>query len=150
MESEVAIVGAGVLGAKTTYWLSKLYDYSVAVLEKGNDIALHTTMRNRAGPQALIPRLRAEEAPPRSAEKSYHRWKPMAVRFGLPWNEVEALAAVCDREVATLELNGKRGAEMLLDSTRMKWLMRWRRQPRQPMRHGQGSRMLLSEGCQQE
>lgn len=37
MKCDIAVVGGGVLGVTTAYWLSELYEWSVVMPAKGDD-----------------------------------------------------------------------------------------------------------------
>jgi L-2-hydroxyglutarate oxidase len=102
---DVAIVGAGVLGATIAYWLSQLYDCSIALIDQAQGVAFHTSTRNTGvihRPFYLNPETKRVFAV--SAELSYPLWHDLAKRFGLPWRQVGTLeVALDDENVSTLE-----------------------------------------------
>jgi len=102
---DIAIVGGGVLGVTMAYWLSQLYDCSIAVVDLGAEVASHTSTRNTGvihRPFYLNPETKKVFAT--SAERSYPMWTELARRDGLPWREVGTLeVAVREEDVATLE-----------------------------------------------
>jgi L-2-hydroxyglutarate oxidase LhgO len=46
LKCDVAAIGAGVLGVTTACRLSQLYDCSLVLLKKEEDVTIHTTHRN--------------------------------------------------------------------------------------------------------
>ncbi len=103
---DVAILGGGILGTSIAYWLSTLYDGSrVAVIEKENRVAPHTSSRNTGvihRPFYLDPKKKKIFA--QAAQISYELWKSYAKEKNLPWNEVETLEiAFAADQVKTLE-----------------------------------------------
>jgi len=105
LDCDIAIVGAGVVGVTTAYWLSELYDCSVALIEKDADVAQQTTSRNTGlthRPYYLNPDKKRVFA--RSAEKSYHMWRKLALQFDLPWKEFGTLMVATEEgQIKTLE-----------------------------------------------
>lgn len=102
---DIAIVGAGVLGVTIAYWISQLYDCSVAVIDQAPEVAFHTSRRNTGvihRPFYLDPARKHIFA--LTAELSYPLWKVLAAKFGLPWNPVGTLeVATEDKALQTLE-----------------------------------------------
>jgi|SRR5271157_249972 len=102
---DVAIVGGGVLGVTAAYWLSQLYDCSIAIVDLAPEVAAHTSTRNTGvihRPFYLNPETKRVFA--LSAERSYPMWRELAHRFGLPWSEVGTLeVALREGDVSTLE-----------------------------------------------
>lgn len=102
---DVAIVGAGVLGVTIAYWLSQLYDCSIALIDQASGVAFHTSTRNTGvihRPFYLNPDTKKVFAV--SAELSYPLWHDLANRFSLPWRQVGTLeVALSDENVSTLE-----------------------------------------------
>src|SRR5256885_16425589 len=43
---DVVIIGGGILGTSVSYWIGNQYEGRVAVLEKEQDVAVHTSRRN--------------------------------------------------------------------------------------------------------
>lgn len=102
---DVAIIGAGVLGVTIAYWLSVLYDCSVALIEQEKGVAVHTSSRNTGvihRPFYLDPEKKRLYAG--AAQKSFFLWKNLAAKFGLSWEEVGTLeVANSDSDVSLLE-----------------------------------------------
>lgn len=102
---DIAVIGAGVLGATISYWLSQLYDCSIIMIDREEKVAAHTSTRNTGvihRPFYLNPETKKLFA--HSAEASYPLWKSLAERFSLPWNPVGTLeVALRDQDVYTLE-----------------------------------------------
>jgi L-2-hydroxyglutarate oxidase len=102
---DVAIVGAGILGVTIAYWLSQLYDCSIAIIDQEHEVAFHASSRNTGvihRPFYLDPETKKVFAA--SAELSYSMWQEMAKKFDLPWRQVGTLEiAEVDDEIPTLE-----------------------------------------------
>jgi (S)-2-hydroxyglutarate dehydrogenase len=93
---DVAVIGGGILGTSVAYWLGNQYNGRIAVLEKENDVATHTSRRNTGvvhRPFYLDPVKRRIFA--RSSQAAYGMWNTYAKERGLPWSPVTTL------EVAT-------------------------------------------------
>src|SRR5438128_11826745 len=93
---DVVIIGGGILGTSVAYWIGNQYEGRVAVLEKEQDVAEHTSRRNTGvvhRPFYLDPVKRRIFA--RSSQAAYGMWKSYAKERNLPWNPVTTL------EVAT-------------------------------------------------
>ncbi len=93
---DVVIIGGGILGTSVSYWLGNQYEGRIAVLEKEEDVAMHTSRRNTGvvhRPFYLDPVKRRIFA--RSSQAAYGMWKSYAKERNLPWNPVTTL------EVAT-------------------------------------------------
>src|SRR3989442_15378491 len=43
---DVVIIGGGILGTSVAYWIGNQYEGRIAVLEKEQDVAVHTSTRN--------------------------------------------------------------------------------------------------------
>ncbi|RNJ73921.1 MAG: FAD-dependent oxidoreductase [Thaumarchaeota archaeon S13] len=110
---DVAVIGAGVLGACVAYWISSTCRASVCVLEAGGAPALHASSRNTGvvhSPFYLEPRSRAEMASAMVASRPM--WKRMAGRAGAPWREVGVLeVAVDDSQRSALERHARWGPQ---------------------------------------
>ncbi len=86
---DVVVVGGGILGTSVAFWLGNQYDGGTAVLEKEDDVAVHTSHRNTGvihRPFYLDPKTRRVFA--RSAQTAYGMWKTYAKERGLPWSAV--------------------------------------------------------------
>ncbi|MCL4435493.1 MAG: FAD-dependent oxidoreductase [Thaumarchaeota archaeon] len=102
---DIVVIGAGVLGVTVTFWLSELYDCSIALIEQESEVAAHTSSRNTGvvhRPFYLNPEKKKVFA--RAAQKSYYLWKALAAKYGLPWRQVGTLeVAVRDSDLPVLE-----------------------------------------------
>jgi (S)-2-hydroxyglutarate dehydrogenase len=99
----VTIIGGGILGTSVSYWLANQYEGRIAVIEKEQQVAVHTSKRNTGvvhRPFYLDPIKRRVFA--RASQAAYGMWKSYAVERGLPWSPVTTL------EVATREEDVKR------------------------------------------
>ena len=87
---DIAILGAGILGTTTAYWLSLLYPrLKIIVLEQADAPARHTSARNTGvihRPFYLHPEKKKIFA--HVAQLSYPSWKSYAAAKKLPWNPV--------------------------------------------------------------
>jgi len=93
---DVVIIGGGILGTSVSYWLGNQYEGRVAVLEREQDVAMHTSRRNTGvvhRPFYLDPIKRRIFA--RCSQAAYGMWESYARERGLPWEPVTTL------EVAT-------------------------------------------------
>jgi len=100
---DVVIIGGGILGTSVSYWIGNQYEGRVAVLEKEQDVAEHTSRRNTGvvhRPFYLDPVKRRIFA--RCSQAAYGMWKSYARERGLPWEPVTTL------EVATRPEDAKR------------------------------------------
>jgi L-2-hydroxyglutarate oxidase len=100
---DVVIIGGGILGTSLSYWIGNQYEGRVAVLEKEQDVAVHTSRRNTGvihRPFYLDPVKRRIFA--RCSQAAYGMWKSYARERGLPWEPVTTL------EVATRPEDVKR------------------------------------------
>lgn len=102
---DILVIGAGVLGVTLSYWLSSLYDCSIALADLEKTAAMHTTSRNTGvihRPFYLDPRKKSVFA--RSSLLSHPMWKSLAQAARLPWKPIGTLnVAVENREIKTLE-----------------------------------------------
>ena len=86
---DIAIIGGGILGTSTAFWLADQYDARIVLLEKERDVAEHTSRRNTGvihRPFYLDPKSRRIFA--RSAQTAYGMWKQYAQARGLPFKPV--------------------------------------------------------------
>lgn len=102
---DVAIIGAGVLGASLAYLLSISTDSRVALLEREMSAGEHTSSRNTGvihRPFYLNPEKKAIFA--WSAQKSFSMWERLAREHNLPWNPVGTLEiATAEEDTATID-----------------------------------------------
>ena len=83
---DIAIIGAGVLGATISYWLSTLYDLKICVIDKEHDAAIHSSTRNSGVihyPFYLNSKVKKNFA--RAAFLSHGMWKVLAEEKKIPW-----------------------------------------------------------------
>src|SRR5467141_5475306 len=100
---DVVIIGGGILGTSISYWIGNQFEGRVVVLEKEQDVAVHTSRRNTGvvhRPFYLDPVKRRIFA--RCSQAAYGMWKSYARERGLPWEPVTTL------EVATRPEDVKR------------------------------------------
>lgn len=93
---DVLVIGGGILGTSVSYWLGSQYNGKIGVVEKENNVALHTSRRNTGvvhRPFYLDPVKRKIFA--RCSQTAYGMWKTYAKQRKLPWAPVTTL------EVAT-------------------------------------------------
>lgn len=124
---DIGIIGAGILGVSISFWLSELYDCSIALIESEERVGLHTSSRNTGvvhRPFYLDPERKKVFA--RAAEKSWSMWSKLASSFTLPWKATGTIeVATRDSDLDTLEKyrkwslsNGMREEETeILDSS---------------------------------
>ena len=89
---DVVVIGGGILGTSVSYWLGNQYDGRIVVLEREQDVAMHTSRRNTGvvhRPFYLDPVKRRIFA--RCSQAAYGMWKPYARQRGLPWEPVTTL-----------------------------------------------------------
>src|SRR5260370_40885990 len=89
---DVVIIGGEILGTSVSYWIGNQYEGRVAVLEKEQDVAVHTSRRNTGGvhrPFYLDPVKRRIFA--RCSQAAYGMWKSYARERGLPSEPVTTL-----------------------------------------------------------
>lgn len=105
IDADIVVVGAGILGVCIAYWISKLYDCKIGLLDKEGSVAAHESTRNTGvlhRPFYLDPRKKRTFA--RAASISYPMWKELAADAGLPWLPLGTLSvAVDENQVRTLE-----------------------------------------------
>ena len=110
---DVVIIGGGILGTTISYWISALYDLKICVIEKEEDVAMHTSSRNTGlvhSPLHLDPIEKKVFA--RCAYLGHDWWKILAKKRNLPWKEVGKLEVALDEEQhKTLEKYFKWGIE---------------------------------------
>ena len=102
---DVTIIGGGILGTSVSYWLANQYEGRIAVIEKEQQVAFHTSKRNTGvvhRPFYLDPVKRRVFA--RSSQAAYGMWKSYAKERVLPWSPVTTLeAATRDADVKRVE-----------------------------------------------
>src|SRR5437763_775343 len=83
---DVAIVGAGVLGTCLAFWISELFDCSIALIDMENKVATHTSARNTGivhRPFYMDPGKKRRFA--MAANRSFGMWQKLANEYSLPW-----------------------------------------------------------------
>jgi L-2-hydroxyglutarate oxidase len=102
---DIAIVGSGILGVSISFWLSKLYDCSILLIDKEGGVAHHTSSRNTGvvhRPFYLNPEKKKIFA--RCSQNSYTLWSKLALKFNLPWRQLGTIeVALDDSQIPTLE-----------------------------------------------
>ncbi len=102
---DVLIIGAGVLGVTLAYWISVLYDCSIAIADTSLSAGAHTSSRNTGvihRPFYLDPRKKRTFA--RTSLVSLPMWRDLAKSAGLPWRQIGTFnVALEEREVGTVE-----------------------------------------------
>ncbi len=123
-DTDVIVVGAGVLGVSTAYWISTLYDCSVSLIDAAGAPAAHTSSRNTGvihRPFYLDPAKKRIFA--RTCGLSLPMWKALAVAEGLPWKQVGTFnVALEESEVATLEKYREWGLENGMEEGELRFL----------------------------
>ena len=112
-DTDVLVVGAGVLGVTLSYWVSSLYDCRVALVDLAQTAGAHTSSRNTGvihRPFYLDPRKKRVFA--RTSLLSHGMWQRLARDAGLPWRPVGTFnIAVEEAEAKILERYMKWGVE---------------------------------------
>ncbi|MDG6908995.1 MAG: FAD-dependent oxidoreductase [Nitrososphaerota archaeon] len=121
---DILVVGAGILGATTAYWLSGLYDCTIALADVARSPGAHTSSRNTGvihRPYYLDPAKKRVFA--RTALLSRRLWESLAKVDGLPWRPIGTYnVAVDEREVRTVEKYRTWGVENGMDEGEMEFL----------------------------
>jgi len=120
-EVDVLVVGAGVLGVTLSYWLSTLYDCSVAIADLAPSAAMHTSSRNTGvihRPYYLNPEKKRTFA--RTTLLSHPMWESLARSAGLPWRAAGTFnIALEEEEVKVLEEYHRWGLENGMDASEL-------------------------------
>lgn len=115
------IAGAGILGVSLAYWLTTLYDCSVAIADLAGTAGAHTSSRNTGvihRPYYLDPQKKRVFA--RTSLLSYRMWEGLAASAGLPWRRAGTFnIALEESEVRTLEEYGRWGIENGMDESEL-------------------------------
>lgn len=121
---DVLIVGGGVLGVALAYWLSSLYDCSMAVVDLEASAGMHATSRNTGvihRPFYLDPRRKRVFA--KTSLVSLPLWRSLAEAGKLPWSPVGTFnVALEGTEERTLEEYRGWGVENGMDEGEMSLL----------------------------
>jgi L-2-hydroxyglutarate oxidase len=111
--ADILVVGAGILGVCIAYWISRLYDCDLALVDKEPGAGAHASTRNTGvlhRPFYLDPSKKRTFA--RAAAISYPMWKDLAKKATLSWLPIGTLSvAVSDEQVSTLQSYRKWGEE---------------------------------------
>ncbi len=101
---DVAIIGGGIIGTSIAFWLGKLYNSRIAVIEKEREVARHTSRRNTGiihRPFYINPKEGYTSA--KAAQISYDMWKSYAAKRKLPWLQTGTFdVAVAEDQVGNL------------------------------------------------
>ena len=115
------IVGAGVLGVTLAYWLSTLYDCTVAIADLADAAGMHTSSRNTGvihRPYYLNPQKKRVFA--RTSLLSHDMWESLAASSRLPWRRAGTFnIALEEAEVKVLEQYARWGAENGMDESEL-------------------------------
>ena len=121
---DIIIVGAGVLGIATSFWLSQNYSASVCLLDMEDRAASHTTARNTGvihRPFYMNPKTKKVFAA--AAQKSHYLWSRLAREYNLPWSPVGTLElAIREGDFDTLVQYEKWALENGMDETEIEIL----------------------------
>src|SRR2546426_10120012 len=96
---DVVIIGGGILGTSVSYWLGNQYKGRIAVLERQQDVAMHTSRRNTGvvhRPFYLDPVKRRIFA--RCSQAAYGMCKSYDKVRNLPWGPGPTLEVVARPE----------------------------------------------------
>ncbi|MEM3671153.1 MAG: FAD-dependent oxidoreductase [Thermoprotei archaeon] len=123
---EVLVIGAGVLGVCTAYWMSAVYGFRVVIVDRELSPASHSTLRNTGvvhRPFHLDPSKKKVYAS--AAQNSLNLWKSFARTYGLPWKETGTIElATNDRDVSVLEKYLKWATQNGMDESELELLDR--------------------------
>jgi (S)-2-hydroxyglutarate dehydrogenase len=104
-DADVLVIGAGILGVTIAYWLSGLYDCTIAIADTADFAAAHTSSRNTGvihRPFYLNPQTKRVFA--RTSLVSHPMWQSLAQAAGLPWRPIGTFNVGLDEaEVRILE-----------------------------------------------
>jgi len=121
---DILVVGAGILGVTTAYWLSSLYDCRILLVDREGGVARHTSSRNTGvihRPFYLNPETKKTFA--LSAMLSYPLWHDLANAYSLPWEPVGTLeVALREDDVPLLEKYVRWGADNGMEKTELELL----------------------------
>jgi L-2-hydroxyglutarate oxidase len=102
---DILVVGAGVLGVTLVYWLSNLYDCTLALADIEEAAGMHTSSRNTGvihRPFYLDPHKKRVFA--QTSRISHTMWERLAKDAGLPWMPIGTFNIALEQsEVRTLE-----------------------------------------------
>lgn len=96
---DIVIIGGGVLGVSIYYWLTRLTEGKIALVEKESRVAYHTSSRNTGvihRPFYLDPVKKPIQA--RSAGISYQLWRDLARVDDIPWNQCGTVEVIMDEK----------------------------------------------------
>jgi L-2-hydroxyglutarate oxidase len=121
---DILVIGAGILGVTVAYWLSSLYECSIAIADGAMVAGAHTSSRNTGvihRPFYLDPRMKKTFA--RTSLLSHPMWQSLARGAGLPWRPMGTFnVAVDESEVGTLERYKSWGVENGMDEGELELL----------------------------
>lgn len=123
-DSDVLIVGAGVLGVTIAYWLSTVFECTVAIADLEAYAAMQTSSRNTGvihRPYYLDPRRKRVFA--RTSLISHSMWEGLALSAGLPWRRAGTFnIALEEAELRVLEQYRQWGIENGMDESELELL----------------------------
>lgn len=122
--ADVLIVGAGVLGVTLAYWVSSIYDCTVALADLAPVAGIHTSSRNTGvihRPFYLDPGKKKVFA--QTSLVSHPMWEKLARDAGLPWKPVGTFnVAVEESETKVLQKYRAWGIENGMDEGELELL----------------------------
>jgi L-2-hydroxyglutarate oxidase len=112
-DPDVLVIGAGILGVTLAYWLSVLYDCSIAIADTSFSAGAHTSSRNTGvihRPFYLDPSKKRTFA--RTSDVSLPMWRDLALSAGLPWKQIGTFnVALSEPEARTVQRYRQWGLE---------------------------------------
>jgi L-2-hydroxyglutarate oxidase len=102
---DITIIGGGILGTAISYWLSRLSELRICVIEKETGVAAHASGKNTGvvhSPFYLDPQKRKTVAS--AALISHDLWKDFAMSRTIPWKQCGTIEVALDeKQHKTLE-----------------------------------------------
>jgi (S)-2-hydroxyglutarate dehydrogenase len=118
---DVLVIGAGVLGVTIAYWLSTVFECTVAIADLTGGAAMQTSSRNTGvihRPYYLDPRKKRVFA--RTSLVSHSMWESLAGSAGLPWRRAGTFnIALEEAEFKVLEQYRRWGMENGMDESEL-------------------------------
>ena len=107
--TDIAVIGAGILGASTAYLLASFSRLKVTLLESEMHAGVHSSSRNTGvihRPFYLNPSKKAIFA--KAANASFPLWREMSAKYGLPWKKTGTVEVALDEDgLKTIEDYGR-------------------------------------------
>ncbi len=148
-EYDIAIIGAGVLGASIAYELSLIFNGKIAILEKENYAGLHSSTRNTGvihRPFYLDSVKKNIFA--KSSQISYEMWKSLSLKFDFPWVEKGTLEiATREEDTKTIDQYYKWAMLNGMSEREIKVLNEEELQKYEPLVRGYGGILSITDTC---